>query len=96
MTIDMNDSGIVTLKQLKRFLLAAKGCKFKGLRREEKYRWIEATVRRFGCFSLGKADKGPVRRYIMLATGFSRPQMNRLLARKLFTGKIEELPCRRN
>lgn len=92
----MNDSGIVTLEQLKRFLLASKGWKFKGLSRKDKYRWIEEIVRKFGYFLLCKADKGPVRKYIMLATGFSRPQMNRLLARKLFTGKIEELPCRRN
>jgi hypothetical protein len=92
----MNDSGIATLKQLKRFLLASKGWKFKGLSREDKYRWIEATVRRFDYFLLCKSDKGPVRKYIMLATGFSRPQMNRLLARKLYTGEIKELPCRRN
>jgi hypothetical protein len=96
MTIDMNDSGIVTLEQLKRFLAASKGWKFKGLSREDKYQWIEATVRRFDYFSLGKADKGLVRKYIMLATGFSRAQMNRLLSRKLYTGAIKELPCRRN
>jgi hypothetical protein len=92
----MNDSGIVTLEQLRRFLLASKGWKFKGLSRKEKYRWIEDIARKFGYFSLGKADKGPVRKYIMLVTGFSRPQMNRLLARKLYAGEIKEIIGHRN
>lgn len=89
MTIDMNDSAIATVAQLKRFLAASKGWKFKGLSRTDKYKWIEATVRRFGYFSLRKNDKGPVRKYIMMATGFSRPQMNRLLSMKLLTGGIK-------
>lgn len=92
----MNDSGIVTLAQLRRFLLASKGWKFKGLGRKHKYRWIEDIVRKFDYFSLSKADKGPVRKYILLATGFSRPQMNRLLARKLYVGEIKEITGRRN
>lgn len=85
----MNDSGIITLDQLKKFLKAAKGWKFKGLNREGKYRWIEDIVRRFSYFSLSKKDKGPVREYVMLATGFSKPQMDRLLAKKLFKGEIK-------
>lgn len=85
----MNDSAIATLAQLKRFLLASKGWKFKGLNRDGKYKWIEATVRRFDYFSLGKKDKGLVRKYIMLATGFSRAQLNRLLAKKLYLGEIK-------
>jgi hypothetical protein len=96
MTIDMNDSGIVTVAQLKRFLVASKGWKFKGLSRADKYQWIEDTVRRFDYFSLGKKDKGPVREYIMLATGFSRPQMNRLLSKKLLNGEIKEVQGSRN
>jgi len=92
----MNDSAIVTVEQLKRFLLASKGWKFKGLSRKEKYRWIEDTVRKFGYFSLNKTDKGPVRKYIMLVTGSSRPQMNRLLERKLLTGEIKEVAGHRN
>ena len=92
----MNDSAIVTVEQLKRFLLASKGWKFKGLSRKEKYQWIEDTVRKFGYFLLNKTDKGPVRKYIMLVTGSSRPQMNRLLERKRLTGEIKEVTGHRN
>lgn len=55
-----------------------------------------STIRKFNYFSLNKTDKGPVRKYIMLVTGSSRPQMNRLLERKLLTGEIKEVTGHRN
>jgi transposase InsO family protein len=96
MTVNMDDSAIYTVAQLRRFLQAAKGWKFKGMTRQGKYDWIEGTVRRFNYFALSKKDKKPVREYIMLATGFSRPQMNRLLNRKLFCGVIKPASGNRN
>lgn len=96
MTVNMDDSAVLTVAQLRKFLLAAKGWKFKGLSRLDKYAWLEAAVRRFTYFSLTKKDKAPVREYIMLATGFSRPQMNRLLQRKLLNGNLEATGGKRN
>jgi len=49
-----------------------------------------------GNFSLSKKDKQPVRKYIMLVSGFSRPQMNRLLNRKMLSGSIKASTYRRN
>ena len=92
----MDDSAILTVIQLRKFLQAAKGWKFKGLSRLDKYAWIETAVRRFTYFSLTKKDKAPVREYIMLATGFSRPTMNRLLQRKLLNGNLEAPGRKRN
>jgi hypothetical protein len=92
----MDDSLVQTVAQLRKFLQAAKGWKFKGLSRPDKYAWIETAVRRFAYFSLAKKDKAPVRKYIMLATGFSRPQMNRLLQRKLLNGNLEAPGRKRN
>lgn len=92
----MDDSGIQTVAQLRRFLAASKGWKFNGLSRLDKYAWIEGAVRRFKYFSLSKKDKGPVREYMMLATGFSRPQLNRLLGRKLYTGTLRAPAAKRN
>jgi len=43
-TIDMNDTAIATVAQLKRFLAASKGWKFKDLSRKDKYQWSEGTV----------------------------------------------------
>ena len=61
MTVNMDDSAIYTVAQLRRFLQAAKGWKFKGMTRQGKYDWIEGTVRRFNYFALSKKDKKPVR-----------------------------------
>ena len=40
----MNDTAIATVAQLKRFLAASKGWKFKDLSRKDKYQWSEGTV----------------------------------------------------
>lgn len=80
---------MVTIAQLSKFLQAAEDWKFRGLLRDDKYAWITACVRRFGYYSLSKKDKGPVRKYIMLATGFSKSQMNKLLNRNLLDGCIK-------
>ncbi len=96
MTVNMDDSAIRTVTQLRRFLAAAKGWKFRGLSRQDKYAWIDAAVRRFAYFSLSKKDKGPVREYMRLATGFSRPQLNRLLGRKLYTGTLRAPAAKHN
>lgn len=96
MTVTMNDSEIRSLDQVKRFLKAAKGVRFKGLARKDKYAWLDEVIRRFSYHSLQKKDKGPLRKYMMLTTGFSKPQLNRLLARNLALGNIESFAGRRN
>ena len=96
MTIDMNDSEICTLEQVAKFLKASKRWKFKGLTRDGKYEWLESTINRFDYFSLGKNDKGLLRRYMMQITGFSRPQLNRLISQKLLTDEIKAARGLRN
>lgn len=96
MTVIMNDSEIRTLDQIKKVLKVAKGLKFKGLGRQDKYTWLDGVIRRFDYHSLRKKDKGLVRKYMMLATGLSRPQLNRLLGRNLLLGAIESFAGRRN
>ncbi len=96
MTVNMDDSEILTIPRLRRFLAASRGWKFKGLSRADKYAWLETAVHRFAYHTLCRKDKGPVRRYIMLATGFSRAQMNRLLNRKLLNGSLAKAPGKRH
>ena len=79
MTIDMNDSGAVTLEQVAKFLKASKGWKFKGLTREDKYKWLDSVIRRFDYYLRKKKEKGLLRRYMMLTTGFSEAQVERLV-----------------
>ena len=96
MTVTMNDSEIRSLDQVRRLLKAAKGLRFKGLSRKDKYAWLDEIIKRFDYHSRQKKDKGPLRKYMMLATGFSKPQLNRLLARNLALGNIESFAGRRN
>jgi len=96
MTIDMNDSGAVTLEQVSKFLKASKGWKFKGLTREDKYKWLDSVIRRFDYYSRKKKEKGLLRRYMMLTTGFSEAQVERLVRQKLSTGRIKAARGLRN
>lgn len=96
MTVIMDDSEIRTLDQVRRVLKGAKGLRFQGRVREDKYAWLDSAIRRFNYHSLRKKHKGLLRKYMMLATGFSRPQLNRLIARNRLMGGIESFAGRRN
>ena len=89
MTLDMNDSEVVTLDQVEKFLKASEGWKFKGLDREGKYKWLEKAINRFEYHERRKKEKGLLRRYMMLITGFSKAQLERLIKQQLSTGDIK-------
>lgn len=84
----MNDSHIVNIAQIKEFLKLGAGMSFKAVSREEKYRWIEQALSKFGYFSLRKRDRAKVKNYIRQMTGLSDAQTTRLIAKKKKTGKI--------
>ena len=64
MVIDMNEKKLVTLEQLREFLAAISEVEFQGCGQDdERYRHIEAVLKRFGYGRLGGADKGRVARY---------------------------------
>ena len=96
MTVIMNDSDVCTLDQVKRVLKAAKVLKFRGLSRQDKYNWLNDIIRRFKYHQLCKKDKGPLRRYMMMATGLSRPQLSRLIKRNLISDAMEPFSGKRN
>lgn len=88
MTINMNDSRVVSIAQIREFLQASQIIKFEGVSQKEKYAWIENTLNRFRYFSLRKKDKSSVKKYIRQMTGFSDAQLGRLIAKKKKTGRI--------
>src|SRR3989339_473255 len=96
MTMDMNDSEAVTLDQVAKFLKASQGWKFKGLARDGKYKWLDNTIKRFDYYSCKKKEKGLLRRYMILITDFSEPQLERLIKQKLLTGEIKAAWSLRN
>jgi len=89
MVIDMNEKKLVTLDQLREFLAATSEVEFQGCgQNDERYRHIEAVLKRFGYGRLARADKGLVLRYLERTTGYSRQQLTRLVARYQRIGKL--------
>ena len=88
MTIQMNDSHMVSITQIKEFIKNSDRIEFRGASREERYEWIGNTLGRFRYFSLSKKDKSIVKEYVMKMTGFSDAQMTRLVKKKKKFGKI--------
>lgn len=92
----MNDSRIVSIAQIKEFAKVAKDIEFKGSSRNEKYKWIEEVLMRFGYFSQKKKDKSVLKKYAMQMTGFSDAQLTRLIKQKKQKGEIEVATAKRN
>ena len=84
--MDMDDSQVTTLEQIRELLGSSKALAFKGSSREARYAWIETVLDRFHYFSLGKNGKGLVRAYVSRMSGISRAQVTRLTAKKLRVG----------
>ena len=89
MTVDMDDTQVTTLEELRKVLGSSEALTFKGASRGERYAWIEAVLDRFCYFSLAKKGKGAVRAYLSRMSGISRAQVTRLTAKKLRVGSIK-------
>jgi hypothetical protein len=91
MTIRMNDSPIVSVKQIKEFL-KVNAIKFTATSRKETYEWLSDTLTKFRYFSLTKGEKIEVKQYLITMTGYSHVQLKRLIAKKSDTGVITTDP----
>ena len=73
MVIDMNDSQLTTLIQIRGFLDGTTDVGFRPASEDAgRYRFIAGVLARFGYRRLGRTDKGLIRRYLMRVTGYSR------------------------
>ena len=88
MTINMNDSHIVSISQIKEFLKLNNDIEFQSVSREEMYQWIENALQKFGYFRLRKRDKHAIKNYVLKMTGLSDAQTTRLIANKKKLGRI--------
>lgn len=88
MTIIMDDSQMKTLEHIRQFIKSSMRIAYKTVSLKGRYGWIEAVVRRFKYFTLGKKDKGIVKAYAQHMTGLSRAQLTRLVAKRLRDGSI--------
>lgn len=88
MNLTMNDSHLTTLTEVRTFLTSSIGLQFKGKRKEEVYEWMEDTLVRFEYLTVKKKHKSIIRRYLKKMTGYSKPQLNRIILQYKKTGKI--------
>jgi hypothetical protein len=96
MTVTMDDTQITTLEQVAEVLKSSQSIAFKGLSREQLYRWIEAVLKRFDYFELKRRGKGLVKAYLQRLSGLSRAQATRLVLKCLLDGAIRPAHARRN
>ena len=85
----MNDSHIETLEQVRQFLGGVAVIEITIPSKTEGYRWIQGTLVRFRYLSLGKTDRGLIRRYLQQISGYSRAQIARLIKQYRKTGRIQ-------
>ncbi len=84
MVIDMNETRLNTVAQLRAFLDGTLEIQFQPVRDDaQRYGFIAAVLKRFAYRRLGRADKAVVLRYIERTAGYSRQQLTRLVRRFL-------------
>ena len=87
MNINMNDSRIVSIKQLEEIINGLIDLKFNFTNKEDCYHWIKSIFTRFEYRKLKKKDKGIVLGYIEEVTGYSNIQ-TKILATKYLKGQL--------
>ena len=67
----MEDKGIRTIEQVRRFLEGTADVEFEIETKADRYEWTEETLRRFRYLEPGKAEKGLLLRFLEKVTGYS-------------------------
>lgn len=75
----MEDGEKLSLEQIRAFLESSEEVQFRAENREERYGWVERTLRRQDYERLSRQGKGLVRQYVCKMTGLSRAQVTRLI-----------------
>ncbi|BAP87138.1 integrase catalytic subunit [Burkholderiales bacterium GJ-E10] len=82
MVIDMNETQVRTLEQVRQVLDGTEALQFE--RPEDdagRYAWVESVLKRFGYRHLSRPDRGTVLAYLQRLSGYSRAQVTRLVSR---------------
>ena len=96
MKVTMDDSRLITIIQLKEFLNGSQKLvvSLADSPLEEKYEFIEKTIKQFGYRRLSKIDKRIVLLYLRKITGYQHTQLFRLIERGQ-TGNLTKQPYQR-
>ena len=75
----MNDSKIRSLRDIRAFLDGTGDIDFAIEDKDQRYQWIECTLKRFNYRALNRPDRGLVLRYLQRVSGYSRQTITRLV-----------------
>jgi hypothetical protein len=82
MVIDMNESQVRTLEQVREFLDGTGAVQFRPFGDDQaRYRHVSEVLKRFGYGRRARHERGLLLRYLRATAGFSRAQLTRLVAR---------------
>lgn len=88
MTMDMNDDHIMSVSQLSELVKFGNGVKFNSSNKKETYEWIGRTLGRFKYFRESKKNRGIIKNYVIVMTGYSEGLIDKLINRKKKFGKV--------
>lgn len=80
MKTDMNETSLMSLKQVQNFLKGSEGISFKICGQQACYDWISKELARFKYQKLKKGEKSTVKVYLEKMTNYSRAQLTRLIS----------------
>ena len=79
-----------SLEQVRAFVEGGDGLDFVGTDRPSRNDFVRPVLVKFEYGTLGKVEKGLVKRLLGKATGLSRAQLTRLVRQRIRTGRIED------
>jgi len=100
MTINMKDNNIVSVEQLQALIQGAESLGVESVERkdsiEDVYAWMTDLLIRLRYRFLAKKEKGVVRKYLHLYSGYTMSHVDTLIGQYKSAGKIERAPCTQN
>ena len=84
----MIDDSVVSMAQLRELVKLGNSATFIRDNQAEAYLWISTTLGKFRYFRESKKHRSIIKGYIRSMTGYSDPQVDRLIAQKKRTGRI--------
>lgn len=93
----MNIENLTTIESLENFLQGNQVIAYSVLGdKTERYQFIRKTLVKFNYLTRTKKDKGVLKRFLRKISGYSRPQLTRLIRQYSQSGCIKWQPCRTN
>lgn len=95
MYINISNTRTLSVAEIEEFLNAPKPVKFSAINKKEAYSWIESILVKLKYWQLKRHQKGIVRKYLKIMTGYSKPQIDRLIKEWRQTGHVVKKQYRR-